>query len=276
MIRQIRCIQLVMFLTMKSPTVTTRSAFTVPELLAVVAIITIIISTLLPSLNHGRDVARAAICMGNVRQISVAHTGYKVSHLGWHPPTSVDNTQRHWLELLEDYHDTNDSVRFCPSVKGGYLLADPNNTSLNQVWGSRNHHWWLNKNTYGVTTSNGGSYGANSWLHSTTGWGQNLALHFRRASLVDRPASLIPVLSESVWHNGFPKHTDTSLVKESHGSEAPGGMMNRVLIPRHFGKANNVGFYDGSARQVELPRMWSLVWNNAFVTKETTNVAWLK
>lgn len=92
----------------------------------------------------------------------------------------------------------------------------------------------------------------------------------------DRPASLIPVVTESVGQNGFPKHTDTSLAKESHGSEAPGGMMNRVLIRRHFGKAINVGPYDGSAQQVELPRMWSLVWNNAFVTKETTNVAWLK
>lgn len=250
-------------------------AFTLPEMLAVIAIVVIIISILLPAFGQSRDAAKATICLGNVRQISVSHTAYKVNHLGWHPPSSVDNSQRHWLELMEEYHDSNDDVRYCPSVRSGFLHPDPESSGNSQLWGSKDHHWWLNKNTYGVTTANGGSYGANSWVHSTTGWGNNINLHFRRSSLIDRPSNQIPVVTESVWHNGFPKHSDTSLIRESSGNQAPGGQMNRVLIRRHFGNAINVGLYDGSARKVELPRMWTLIWNRTFQTKEYANVAWL-
>jgi type II secretory pathway pseudopilin PulG len=250
-------------------------AFTIPEMLAVVAIMIIVIAMLLPAIGKARDVAHAATCLGNVRQISVAHTSYKVNHLGWHPPTSTLTAERHWLELMEEYHSGNDVLRFCARVKGAYLIDNPAGSGQSQTWGSRDHHWWLNMNSYGVRTANGGSYGANSWLHSTTGWGQDLSKHFRRNSDIYGSASDVPVVSDSVWHNGFPKPGDTALIRESHGSQAPSGMMNRLLLRRHFAHSVNASFYDGSAKRVHLTNMWSFNWHKDFAIKDVVSIPWM-
>jgi prepilin-type N-terminal cleavage/methylation domain-containing protein len=55
-----------------------RRGFTVPEMLAVVAIIVIILSILLPNLNRARAHARLAICLSNQHQLSIAWRGYAV------------------------------------------------------------------------------------------------------------------------------------------------------------------------------------------------------
>src|SRR5690349_12628279 len=61
----------------------TRRAFTVPELLTVVAIIMIIISILLPSMGKARAHARMSICLSNQHQLALAWRSY-----------GLDNQQR--------------------------------------------------------------------------------------------------------------------------------------------------------------------------------------
>ena len=51
-------------------------AFTVPELLAVIAIVLILIALLMPNLNSSREVARRAICMSQMHQHMVAAKTY--------------------------------------------------------------------------------------------------------------------------------------------------------------------------------------------------------
>jgi prepilin-type processing-associated H-X9-DG protein/prepilin-type N-terminal cleavage/methylation domain-containing protein len=55
-----------------------RGGFTIPEMLAVVAIIVIIISILLPSLTKARATARAAICRSNLHQQGLGLINYTV------------------------------------------------------------------------------------------------------------------------------------------------------------------------------------------------------
>jgi len=57
-----------------------RRGFTVPEILAVVAIITIILSILLPSLGQSRDVTFSAICRSQLHQHMVAAKTYSIDN----------------------------------------------------------------------------------------------------------------------------------------------------------------------------------------------------
>ncbi len=70
---------------MKRSKTTTCKAFTVPEMLAVVAIIMIIISILLPSLTRARITARRAICGSNLHQIAVAFRQYANENQRYYP-----------------------------------------------------------------------------------------------------------------------------------------------------------------------------------------------
>lgn len=56
-----------------------RTAFTIPEMLAVIAVIVIVISILLPALGKGREAAWIAQCASNQHQIRIAIHGNKMT-----------------------------------------------------------------------------------------------------------------------------------------------------------------------------------------------------
>lgn len=60
-----------------------RAGFTLMELLIVIAIITLLVTLLLPSLGRSREVSRRATCTANMRQMGVAHAGYSWDFKGY-------------------------------------------------------------------------------------------------------------------------------------------------------------------------------------------------
>lgn len=59
-----------------------RAAFSLVELLLVVAILAVLLSILLPALQGARRQAQAAVCGGNLRQLALANLGYAGEHGG--------------------------------------------------------------------------------------------------------------------------------------------------------------------------------------------------
>jgi len=72
-----------------TPAANRRTAFTLVELLVVVAIIAVLISMLLPTLNKVRRQASAVQCASNLKQIAMGIVLYSSDHKGTLPPTFI-------------------------------------------------------------------------------------------------------------------------------------------------------------------------------------------
>lgn len=78
-----------------------RSAFTLIELLASIAIISLLVAILLPGLQKARDAARAIKCASNLRQVGIGMQNYATSSKGHMPgPNSDINTPSDWFTAI--------------------------------------------------------------------------------------------------------------------------------------------------------------------------------
>ena len=78
------------------------SAFTLVELLVVIAIIAILIALLLPLLKRAREQANAVVCQSNMRQLGIGFVAFAQDHQGHLPGNKHDRAnpaewKRDWL-----------------------------------------------------------------------------------------------------------------------------------------------------------------------------------
>jgi prepilin-type N-terminal cleavage/methylation domain-containing protein/prepilin-type processing-associated H-X9-DG protein len=100
-------------------------AFTLVELLVVVAIISMLAALLLPALSRARETAWQAVCINNLRQTAIVTLLYTKDHRGWmfrssSYSTGIKDYESTWLEA---YFGTEDpKVVVCPTSRyaGGY------------------------------------------------------------------------------------------------------------------------------------------------------------
>ncbi len=108
---------------------TTRPAFTLIELLVVIAIIALLLSILLPALNHARQQARTTVCLNNLRETARGFTLYQHDHRDTYPAANdpLSTSPFYWLwmgrgfrafvgpYLVPDINAENPSVLLCPA-----------------------------------------------------------------------------------------------------------------------------------------------------------------
>jgi prepilin-type N-terminal cleavage/methylation domain-containing protein/prepilin-type processing-associated H-X9-DG protein len=99
-----------------------RRAFTLVELLVVVAIIGVLVGLLLPAIQGARRAARRTQCISNMRQIGLAIHQYADTHDGHFPLLAYHNRvknkkseeEKSWVASLAPYMENVDEIRLCP------------------------------------------------------------------------------------------------------------------------------------------------------------------
>jgi prepilin-type N-terminal cleavage/methylation domain-containing protein/prepilin-type processing-associated H-X9-DG protein len=98
-----------------------RKAFTLVELLVVVAIIGVLVALLLPAVQAARAAARAASCKNNLRQIGLGVLQFCDTHKGqfpeWYHAKHQDGDAEgihSWIYTIAPYMESVDEIRLCP------------------------------------------------------------------------------------------------------------------------------------------------------------------
>ena len=97
----------------------TASRFTLIELLIVIAIIAILAAMLLPALNNAREAARAASCIGNLKQVSLGLMNYYDAYQRFPKASSwfknASGRTDKWGGLLHEQSKLSPKNFLCPS-----------------------------------------------------------------------------------------------------------------------------------------------------------------
>ncbi|TVQ63675.1 MAG: type II secretion system protein [Phycisphaerales bacterium] len=169
-------------------------AFTLVEMLVVVAVVGILIGILLPTLGGARESARTAVCVSNMRQLGVAHGLFMqandgqiidvgLSHGG------VGNASGAWVNTLQRYLGDPLNVR-CPEDRSPHFLPD----EITQ--------YDVDNGDFGGATPVPGStdrfrrtsYGANNLISDSAGLDQqtsDLRTYFNNIDRIRRPAAIV-------------------------------------------------------------------------------------
>jgi prepilin-type N-terminal cleavage/methylation domain-containing protein len=109
-----------------------RNAFTLVELLVVIAVIAVLMGILLPALGRAREQAKKSVCLGNQRQIMLATGIYQADNDGkimyqhaggayWALPnaltTQVSGAKKNWISRIWPSVGENKDIFQCPSNK---------------------------------------------------------------------------------------------------------------------------------------------------------------
>lgn len=138
-------------------------AFTLVELLTVIAIIGVLAGILIPVVRHAREQSRQAACTANIRQYGVAASLYAQEHKG-RLPYPLNNTIagsspiNNWAGLLYPYvtgageaTSWNHIRQMLAPDSVGCPSNDPTESGPSQPWFSYKMNYYLGENLGGTT-----------------------------------------------------------------------------------------------------------------------------
>ena len=213
-----------------------RRGFTLTHLIAVIAIIVLLMSLLLPGVHRAREAARSVVCLSNLRQMSQAAQLY-----------AVENEGRYPIAYCWAWEPTS-TITFCWDLTTIDVIGQPTRIVPGLLW----------QTTDAMRIQQCPSFeGAANWLDDPfTGYNYNISYvgHGQYES-IPTPARLASILhpattalfGDGQWSGGadkfmrapFPSPGDASFTGRWAGTQGY----------RHLGKTN-IAFCDGHAESV--------------------------
>jgi prepilin-type N-terminal cleavage/methylation domain-containing protein/prepilin-type processing-associated H-X9-DG protein len=232
-----------------------RRGFTLIELLVVIAIIAILAAILFPVFAQARDRARAATCLSNIKQLSLAVGMYAQDYdetllfypggnnCSWRYICSTTEAPRDYLDWWDVVlpYTKNNKIYDCPS-------AAAVTTSALAFWGIRNI-------AIGYNMSPSAGYS----LVKNTAVGNN----YPGVGLAEVVKPAETILLGEAGHNWNPAATAATFNSKDNRSPSlsysPSNESGSEWgpEPRHFDGAN-VGFVDGHAKWMKLDRFYGV------------------
>ena len=172
--------------------------FTLIELLVVVAIISLLISILLPSLTAARNVARMVRCEANLKQYGTAHQMYANESEDWFTPHRVKNYSRQWIANIK--------YRTMLSMRPGWRipegLACPNSPEDDRKT-IPSHNYGGNGQTHGTGVNAPKveqlAYADGDYATGQSTTGTNNGVRHHRGKIL-RPSEVTQVMDASDWN----------------------------------------------------------------------------
>ena len=238
-------------------------AFTLVELLVVIAVIALLMAILLPALGRAKRMARNTICQSNLKQWGLMYAMYCDNNNGYFFSGQLNdsfvagaNFGRYWRVIMKPY-SRDVKMWLCPEA-----VKPPGVGDMPPVGASPFVAWKFENDV--------GSYGLNGWVlnppsDATEVYDRSPVSDFWRFSMA-KGARNIPVFADMWLVDAWPKDTDDPLTNE----KCPGDPetfniqeMRRVCVDRHNGNVNIV-FMDWSVRKVGLKELWTLKWHRTY------------
>jgi hypothetical protein len=258
------------------PTWFRTTAFTLVEMMVIIALIALLIAMLLPALDKARSASRSAMCLTKLNQFYKADVAFASENHGYsvrtlEPKADTPKKGVWWTSTLFNFSSGGD-LKFCPEADSN----SGNTPTMNTLSIGNRHRAWFDGVQYPPSASKPevGSYGQNMWVSrwegSITNWGYPKDKHYSGRLGHIPHAKEVPLFFDCVWVGGYP--FDTNLPAAVEGTM--GQQLNRFAIKRHDKSRANGVMLDGSAESMELPDMWLLRWHKNYIPAPAIVIPW--